>query len=185
MTVLLVPTVVNALRERVVAATVAIPTEDLLVAQIAIATVAVAVVVQITTVPRLSVTLVLTAKQVHLDLHHRHIVPRQKKVTVFLVPTIANALRELVVAAIVAIPTEDPLVAQIATATVIVAVVVRITTVPRLSVMLVLMGKQVHLDLPRHLIVPRQKKVQLLILNVRSNKICVNGRKIQVTTLIG
>ena len=70
-------------------------------------------------------------------------------------------------------------------ATVIVAVVVRITTVHRPNVTLVLMGKQVHLDLPHRHIVPRQQKVQLLILNVRSNKICVNGRKIQVITLIG
>ena len=117
--------------------------------------------------------------------HHRHIVPRPKKVTVLLVPTVVNALRKRVVAATVAIPTGDLLVAQIAMATVIVAVVVRITTVPRPNVTLVLMGKQVHLDLHHRHIVPRQQKVQLLILNVRSNKICVNGRKIQVITLIG
>ena len=79
MTVLLVPTVANVLRELVVAATVAIPTEDLLVAQIAIATVAVAAVVQITTALRPNATLVLMAKQVHLDLHHRHIVPYRIK----------------------------------------------------------------------------------------------------------
>ena len=109
MTVLLVPTVVNALRERVVAATVAIPTEDLLVALIAIATVAVAVVVRITTAPRLSVTLVLTGKQVHLDLPHRHIVPRQKKVMVLLVPTVVNVRRVLVVVLIVVDQKDDRL----------------------------------------------------------------------------
>ena len=173
MTVLLVPTVVNALRERVVAATVAIPTEDLLVALIAIATVAVAVVVRITTAPRLSVTLVLTGKQVHLDLPHRHIVPRQKKVTVLLVPTVVNALRELVVAATVAIQTEDLLVAQIVMALVIVAVVARITTVPRPNVTLVPMAKQVHLDLLRHHNVPRQKKAMVLFVPMVVNAVLV------------
>ena len=103
MTVLLVPTVVNALRERVVAATVAIPTEDPLVALIAIATVAVAVVVQITTIPRPNATLVLMAKQVHLDLHHRHIVPRQKKVTVLLVLPVVIVCRVLVLVPLVVI----------------------------------------------------------------------------------
>ena len=102
-----------------------------------------------------------------------------------LAPTVVNVLRVLVVAATVVITKVDPLDAQIATATVAVAVVVRITIVPRPNVTLVLMAKQVHLDLHHRHVVPRQQKVQLLILNVRSNKICVNGRKIQVTTLIG
>jgi len=144
-TVPLVPTVVNVLRVLVVAATVAIPTEDPLVAQIAIATVAVAVVVQITTIPRPNATLVLMAKQVHLDLHHCHIVPRQKKVTVLLVTTVVNVLRVRVVAATVAIPTEDLLDVLIVIQMVIVACVTPTIIYHRYNVTLALMAKQVML----------------------------------------
>ena len=61
----------------------------------------VADVVQITTVHRGNVTLVLVAKQVHLDLLLHHIVPHQKKVMVLLVPTVVNVRRVLVVVLIV------------------------------------------------------------------------------------
>ena len=92
MTVLLAPTVVNVLRVLVVAATVVITKVDPLDAQIATATVAVAVAVPITTVRRPNVINVLTVKQVHLDQHHRHIVPRQKKAMVLFVPMVVNAV---------------------------------------------------------------------------------------------
>ena len=92
MTVLLAPTVVNVLRVLVVAATVVITKVDPLDAQIATATVAVAVVVRITIVPRPNVTLVLMAKQVHLDLLRHHNVPRQKKAMVLFVPMVVNAV---------------------------------------------------------------------------------------------
>ena len=74
-----------------------------------------------------------------------------------LVPTVVNVLRVLVVVATVVIIKADPLDAQIATVMVIVADVVQITIGRRTNVTLVLVAKQVHLDLLLHQIVPRQK----------------------------
>ena len=70
---------------------------------------------------------------------------------------IVNVCRVHVMVATVVIIKADPLDAQIATAMVIVADVVQITIGRRTNVTLVLVAKQVHLDLLLHQIVPRQK----------------------------
>ena len=106
---------------------------------------------------------------VHL---HLHLLPFQK-VMELLVPTVVNVRRVLVVVATVVIIKADPLDAQIATVMVIVADVVQIIIGRRTTVTLVLVAKQVHLDLLRHHNVPRQKKAMVLFVPMVVNAVLV------------